>query len=343
MILKIINNSAINSKILLMKRECLSSDDLMRLSHFKSVGEIAEYLKTNSRYSEVLKNTDISSIHRGKLEADLHGQLNRDIKAILPFAGSSAKFFLNLYTIKEEILTLKICLRYLYSENKIPLENTNYFTSKTFEKLKTVKNIEDFLYALSGTHYEISLKSFLDRPEKQNLFEIETALDMYFRKLCHKYIKKYLSGEEEKIVRKTYGTVFDIDTLMFILRSKKYYSFRPQNIYPYISTSNFHLSTAEIRAIVDAKTPEKTLDEINKTKYKKIFSQDTRFFEKPALEYILKVYSSVYRKNQFSIEAILYYIKLKEIEIKNITTLIEGVRYGLDPSVIQSHIIETAY
>ena len=140
-------------------------------------------------------------------------------------------------------------------------------------------------------------------------------------------------------MERSFGIQTDLDTAMFILRAKKYYNFSSEQIYLYLNTAPYRLKLSEIKAMAEAKDSEEIIGILLTTPYKEVFSADTRFFENNVLRYNLKTHSSLYRKNPYSIEAILYYINIKEIEIKNITTLIEGIRYGLSPEEIQRHLI----
>ena len=47
----------------------------------------------------------------------------------------------------------------------------------------------------------------------------------------------------------------------------------------------------------------------------------------------------MFRRAGYSIEAVLYYVKIREIEFRNIVTITEGIRYGLEPTDIQRYII----
>ena len=329
MISRVINNSAVNTKVLAMKRGGLSEKDYKIMSGLSSVSEAAEFLKNNTRYSALLKNTDTASVHRGMLEKLLRSQLQYDIKSLLSFSGSSAKFFLNIYTVKEEIYSIKIFLRYLLMGRIETFRRESYFTEKTFSRLKNVNSFDEFTEALANTDYYRVLKVFTEHPERQNLFEIEMTLDMFYKSLCQKYIKKYLSKEDAKSVERSFGIQTDLDTAMFILRAKKYYNFSSEQIYLYLNTAPYRLKLSEIKAMAEAKDSEEIIGILLTTPYKEVFSADTRFFENNVLRYNLKTHSSLYRKNPYSIEAILYYINIKEIEIKNITTLIDGIRYGL--------------
>ena len=339
MISKIINHSAINSKILAMKRSALSEKEYDELLKLSSVPEVAVYLKENTRYKSVFSDINAGLIHRGELEAILKRRLRADIKSILSFSQASVKFFLYLFTIREEIDIIKLFLRHILTGSTDFYYKKDSLTEKIFLKLKDAGTFSELAEALIDTEYYAALKPFIGEPERQNLFEIETALDMMMNKLCIKYINTLLSKEEAKIVMRSYGIRSDLELIMFILRSKKYYGFTPKQIYPHINIHTYRLKEEDIKAMANANNQEEILNIVKTTPYKRVFSDKADFYEKSISKFILEIHHSLYRKNPYSIEAILFYIALKNVEINNITTLIEGIRYGLAPEEIREHLI----
>ena len=232
-----------------------------------------------------------------------------------------------------------------YEENLSHENFTDFYykkdslTEKIFLKLKDAGTFSELAEALIDTEYYAALKPFIGEPERQNLFEIETALDMMMNKLCIKYINTLLSKEEAKIVMRSYGIRSDLELIMFILRSKKYYGFTPKQIYPHINIHTYRLKEEDIKAMANANNQEEILNIVKTTPYKRVFSDKADFYEKSISKFILEIHHSLYRKNPYSIEAILFYIALKNVEINNITALIEGIRYGLAPEEIREHLI----
>lgn len=336
MIYRIIKNSALNTKVLSMKHFGLSLKEYEIMLRLSSVSEVAAFLKNNTKYKSVLKDTDTSTIHRGHLESLLNNQLNFDIKSILSFSHLSTKFFLKVFLVEEEINEIKIFLRYLFTEDINSYKN---FKSKVLTNTENINNFKELATALENTKYYSVLKPFIDQPEKQNLFEIEMAFDRFYNNYRYKCIKKYLSPNDAKIASKSFGILADLETIMFIIRSKKYYNFSEEQIYSYINIHFHHLKNKDIKAMVSAKAQKDIVAVLQNTPYKNIFSENLSFFEKNVHKYILRVNGNLYRKNSYSIQSILNYIIYKKIEIKNIITIIEGIRYGLKPEEISKHLI----
>lgn len=339
MIFQTIKNSAPKTKIHAMMHGRLFIKDYIELSRLSSVSEVAAFLKDKTNYKSVLNNTDIYSIQSIKLENILKLKLQEDIKSLFSFCPAKAKFILKIFIIKEDINNLKILLRYLFSENLEEYYKKENFTFNSFPPLKKINNLSELVEALKNSPYYGALKPFINFPKKQNPFEIETALDMCYNRLCRKILKKFSDKNDIKILKHSFGVQSDLEVLMFIIRLKKYYFLSPKQIYPYITPNPYILKNSDIKSMVLAQSTEEIFNIIKKTPYKTVFSKDLNFFENNVNKYILKVHRDLYRKNKNYIAYILFFIISKEIEIKNVTTIIEAIRYGLSSEESLKHLI----
>ncbi len=344
MISGVIKNSAINAKVHAKLRGTLKAEDYEKLVTMRSVPEAAEYLKNNTRYEKIFRGINMENIHRGQLEARLHTFVALDLKSFFSFSGTSAKFFLGLFGIKDEIAQLKIILRRIKSAGTAETAGGEILSGEfsdgvDFTALANAKDFDSFAAMLSGTIYGKVFSGFIGSPERQNLFEIENALDMFYRNLTYSHMNKYLSKEERGLAERTLGTETDIENIMLIVRAKKYYGKSAEMIYPYLISAGYRLKKEDIRRMVDAETEEKLLSVLSETCYAKLFEDGTENVESKISAYILSLHGSMFRKNPYSIEAILYFLKLKHTEIKNIIMIIEGIRYGMEPEKIKSCLI----
>ena len=129
---------------------------------------------------------------------------------------------------------------------------------------------------------------------------------------------------------KDYGTKIDLLNLQWIYRAKKYYHMLAPDIYALTIPIHYHLSVDEFKALVEAPTVEEFVHQLEQTKYKDKFRFDgERTTEQQYNAIMRKIYMADWRKNPYSIAAINTYLFLKEEEIKNVTTALECIRYGL--------------
>lgn len=341
MIGSVIKNSSVNTKVHAKMRGMLKNADYEKMVGMKSVPKIAEFLKTETRYGDCFGDLKVESIHRGQLEACLRKPVMRDLHSFLAFSGTSAKFFLSLFAMREEIRNIKIALRFVNSGTGavggMTMPEGEFYNNIDFAALAAAENTDAFIDMLRPTVYGKALVGF--RGGNMGIFEIELALDSFYRKLAVSYMSKYLSKQETEIVEKTLGEEADLDDIVFIIRAKEYYNMSREMIYPHIGSKGGHLTHEELAAMVEAADSAALAEAVAATRYAELFREGIEGAEMKIEKRLLKLHRRLFCKNPYSIEAILYYIRLKETEIKNITMVVEGIRYGLEPSAIMSCLI----
>ncbi len=344
MIGSVIRNSSINTKMHAKMRGTLTEHDYERLTEMKSVPEVAEFLKNETRFGSVFGDISVESIHRGQLEGCLRRLIMQDLQSFLAFTGTSAKFFLSLFAMREEISYIKLLLRLLHSGDRdehgaaLRLEG-EFYNNIDFTALANAESIDSFIEMLKPTVYGKALIGFRGNTERQNLFEIELALDSFYRRLVGSYMAKYLPKPEAETVSKTFDAECELADIMFIIRAKTYYKLDSEMIYPHISIKNGGPGKNELTAMIEAVDDAALKEAVRATKYGELFEGTEIGAESRIERYILKLHRKMFRRNPYSIEAILYYIKLKETEIKNIIMITEGIRYGLEPEKIKGYLI----
>ncbi len=345
MIGQVMANSALNTKIHAMSGQTLHKEDYDALKRLRSVSEVAAYLKENTRYAKALQDVIPAIVHRGRLENALKEQLVSDVEALLPFLDMNKRVFMDVFELEEGVEKLKIFLRLLVSGHpeqfaliteEIPTGHEP-ISAKEISKLKTFDAFFDFI---SGTPFYRPLSSFKNDPERQHLFLYEVSLDNYMAELLNRYAKKYLKKEDQKLAERSVGTITDLDNIKFLLRAKLYFAMTDEEIYAGIIPRYYRLKQPTIAKVVAAPSYAEAVAVLQEeTPYGEAFSSEDRFIEKRIEEYLLKLNRHLFLTNPYSIQAPLCYIYMRRVEIKNIVSIIEGIRYGLSEDAIAEHLI----
>lgn len=342
---QVMKNSALCAKVHAMTGRALSDDDYRALLNMKSVQAVASYLVDNTGYARALEGVSPAAFHRGALERRLREYLKSDIESLIPFMNSGMKKFMGLIALEDGISKVKVCLRLIRIGHA---EQTADYLSESFDlglpvssdTLAEVKTMDEFIELLRGSPYYPALHIFKGKTEQQKLFAMEMALDTYWAKLVCKYAKRYLPPNEAKAVLKLQGMKFDMENLTFLLRCKKNFDMPEEEIYASVIPQYYRLSEETISRIVKSSSYDDALVIISEeTPYGKAFSKDDRFIEKRENEYMSHIHRHIYNTNQYSVQSPLYYIHLRRTEIDNIVSIIEGIRYGLEPVKIESYLI----
>lgn len=326
----------------------LSEDDYDVLMSFKSIPELAEYLIEKTNYSSAFSGISPYDLHRTRLERLLRENLRADIRRIMPFMSLSEKKFANIITIGEGLDKVKICLRLIgIGHTELIAEYMSHIPSGRMgvsaEQIKKTESVDDFIELMQNTPYYSALKIFYKKVERQELFQMETALDAYWAKLVIKYSKKYLKKNEAKEISKLYGVDIDLSNLAFLLRCKKSFDMKDEEIYASIIPVYCKLKTDTIARIAKASTYEEAIGVIeSETPYGRAFSKDDSFIEKRQSEYMAEMYKKTARRNPYSMNMPISYLQLRRIETNNIVSIAEGIRYGLAPEKIKEYLVGLA-
>jgi len=169
-------------------------------------------------------------------------------------------------------------------------------------------------------------------------FDMEEALDEYYFKTVLDSAKKYLTQEDYNITKNFFGTEADVQNIIWIYRYKKYYDFTEEEILGHILPNRRKLRREQIRAL-SAANVEDFRSVVSETRYRLLFAGDAAQWDSSASDYLRNMFMSQMRHNRYSFAAIVAYLFLKEIDIQNIITIVEGVRYGMEPQQIEQYLI----
>lgn len=343
--LSVFQYSGITAKVRTMMGKMLTVDDYKAMIQKKTVQDVANYLKNNTYYNTVLDDINENSIHRGQLEQILKTSLIESYTKLFKFLRGDVKTYLKLIFLKYEIEELKMIVRVLHTEHNIQFaQNSLAFLRENddidIQKLLESKNIQQLIENLKGSVYYNVLSPFVVNTEHLDLFSIEMTLDMYFFNLVWKQKEKLLSGEDQRIITQSLGSETDVLNILWIHRCKKYYNIPNEIIYSYIIPYRYRLTKSQIVKMVEAKTVEELEQIVGATCYAQIFGQNKGLLlEHDFNLYVFKIYKKILRYHPFSIASIMAFIHLKEIEIRNLISIIEGIRYGLEPEQIKQYIV----
>ena len=143
-------------------------------------------------------------------------------------------------------------------------------------------------------------------------------------------------GEEYNELRELYDTILDIENFMRIFRLRKYYYSEPALIKKHLLPFGTLLDK-QIDAMCNTDTTEDIFSVMSKTKYGKIIDKINYTYENEIISAVKlkKAQHNMYFSNKPT-TVMMSFIILSELEVLNLVTIIEGVRYGIDKDKISS-------
>ncbi len=323
-----------------MYSELLKPEDYQSLASLKSVAEIGDKLKEREPYAELMAGE--TEYHRGFIERKITLSVHDEFSRIYSFiTDSQIRNYLDAFFMKNQINFIKSILRSINDERDIKYTMVELSVIAKYLRLDLAplllaKTLQDAIEALKGTVFYSQIRT---TDESQvSLFNLEMRLDIYYYLHLHSLQNKYLKGDNKKIAEKVNGTEIDMTNISWLYRLKQYYKINNDSLYAYIIPINYRISKAGMAKLVETKSFEEFLAEIEKTPYGRYFTS-SKIFEHNF--YVVKnaIISKLRILHTESIANTLAYIYFKELEIRNIVSLIEGVRYGLSQDEIMKYIV----
>jgi V/A-type H+-transporting ATPase subunit C len=347
-LLKEINRyGALMAKARVIRSRMLKPADYEELISKNSVAEIAAFLKRSAAYGDALRGANERTIHRDELERRLAAAYARDARKLYRFETPENQRFFKYVYMKFEIEVVKLCLRLLeigaLSGAGDVFGADGYFArhmSIDLARLSRSENLRDFLGNLAGSRYEKPLAPLLTLKEHQNLFGVETALDLFYFSQIKHMVAKLEDKADQALVKNSVGRETDMLNLLWVYRAKRYYQAPNELIYSLIIPMYHRLSPALIKELAQTETEAQFQEILRKTPYARAFEKSAgEFYEQSYERFVYDLHRKMWRAHPFSIMNAVSYLHFKEIEIKNITSVIEGVRYELPPEKIKNYII----
>ena len=343
--ISLLQYSATSTKTRAMFSGLLTNEDYIRLLNKKTVRDVVEYLKKNTTYSKVLSNIYENNVHRNELEIIFKESVYADYKKILRYLGGNSRKFIKAAFLRHEMEDLKILIREIYTrrDNEFIMDSLVFLKKHSeidYKKLFSSKDLDDLIGNLKGTEYYKALSYFSGRTQEGNLFDMEMSLDISYFMSILKLKDKLLSGNDNKLVSMSLGMEIDIMNIMFIYRSKKLFNLSKEMTLNHVIPYWFKLKKEQLTGLAECSNVKDFLEYVEKTPYRKVFKPNQEYlWEINSLNYLYKFYKSLLREGQFTIGAIIGYIHLKEIDIRNIITIVEGIRYNLPEDEIRTFIV----
>lgn len=327
-----------------MHARLLGRGDYDKLISMKSVSQIAAYLKKQTPYAYVLRRIDENDVHRGQLEQLFKRSLFYDYERLIKFTAGTYKPAIRAMFDSYEIDDLKLVIGSICSEHEQFLSADDLTYIRSYSEYSTdfilsADNMEQLVDNLNGTRYYEPLLPFAAR-ENPNFTAIDHALNLLNYRALIKAFRETAGGGDLKALISLFCTRTDIENILYVYRTKKLYNIPASEIAMRILPCEYKISRRELLELSGCDGIEAMTDKLADTYYGFLFPKSREHeWETLHSEYIYSRLVSNMRKPGGSVSAAYAYLYLKEIDIKNIIMIIEGVRYALPADQITSFII----
>ena len=339
------SSNAILTKVHAIFGKRLTPSDFSQMARKSDVGEVAAFLKENPSYQKALKNINETEIHRGQLESLIKKDLYYKYSSLRRYDFSDNGFYDFILT-KVEVDEILRCLMLIgagQTEGFI-IEMPSYLmhhTSFNLMVLTQVKNLDGLIEVLSGTPYAAILKRLRREDGTADYLRCEFALYSYYYQFLFDSVDQHFRGGTKKALKEIMQAEIEAHNVEIIFRLKYFHHMDAEQIKPLLFPYRYHLNDEKLEKILGAKTiAEMTgIAKIVRPGEEPRKGVPEGFMEFYTHSYCYHIYKRQLHGTTKAAVAMYAFIALRNIEVQNIITVIEGVRYGQPQDEILSLLI----
>ena len=347
MLIKYSSNATV-ARIRAVHGKRLKEADYRELASRKSVSEAAEYLKKSTHYSAALSSVNTATVHRGYLESVIRRySFDRYINMCDFQQLRKEEFYNYLIVLSEirEILSVILHINADSSEEYITAMPA-YLISRTginLIELAKAGSVKELLSVLRHTRYYSVLKTIqTDDRGHVDYLSCEIKLRTFYYQWLTDTIKKNLpkSAADELLIQ--VKTQVDLINIINAYRMKKFYGLTSTEIETKLLPFYRKLGKNARAELFENENGEEFLKAFSKTYYgRDIDFEHPENFENEIRKVQSRMAGKCLAFSKHAATSIYAFAILDEIEVKNIITVIEGIRYGRSADVILNNIIPT--
>jgi V/A-type H+/Na+-transporting ATPase subunit C len=305
------------ARIAVMKSQLFKKNDYDRLLKM-GYNEALRFLQ-DTHYRQEIDDFDVSTKGAAVIDAALNTNLLQTVRKLHRISGVNMQKFIETYALRYDIENLKMIIRSTYAGiaaqevEKMLLPSLNY-SPDILKGLLGKEKISEILDALP-----FSLQQDKKHPlNTEELYDVENAFDRYYIKTVYAFAQR-LSGEG-KIVGRFLMQEIDTVNIRTVLRLIAEGFDHAEIIKYLIKPSKLVLKLAKKKDV------KEIVAVLQKEKRTTLSEDDDDLLVKLEIDLdaaLLKKESTLMHKDMLSAQYILGFLFAKEIEVKNVRTLIK--------------------
>lgn len=324
----------------------LTAEDYTQLAAKENVPDVCAYLKQTARYGKALAAVNPQTVHRGQLEAVMRRSVFDIFESFHRFDYTESKNYFKYIVMRLEIEQILTAIQCVASGNTdtfiaaMPMFLTEHATVD-LPAVGTSESLIEALHILEGTPYFSALREPLANAAETgvpDIGECERRLyTMYYMRLL-KAIERNLGSAAKKELKRAVLRSIDMENVVSLYRHTKFFGGGAETVKDEMIPFKYRLSNEVIERLAAEKDIARIAAELENIGYRHgadVPETVELLTERISLGYLHKTM----RLSQSSSVVYFALTELLEIELKNVKTLIEGVRYGLDGVDIMSMLV----
>lgn len=342
--------AAISARVRAMYSSLLSSQDMARLSDAPDFSSLIAQLK-NTVYGPYLENLKEKELTPGRVDSQIKGRLAGFYYSVIHMSPEHARPIIKQLYRYFEVQNLKAVLRGIVTDPSWERVRDVLFPMGTMTVLPAqamveAGNVSAAVELLQGTMYYETLSFAMKRySAEQTLFPLEVALDLYYWRQLWQEAKK-LQGQDRDQALRVVGSLMDMNNLMWVIRYRVYHQLSEEELINYTLPFGYHVRDADVRAIAAGADLASVVGRV----YPNIPDVNMLLEEPrsglPQLEqqlkrHVMKQCLASFTGNPFHIGLPLAFLVLGDLEIQDLTVLIEAKSTQMPDEEFRPYLIRS--
>jgi vacuolar-type H+-ATPase subunit C/Vma6 len=325
---------ALVTKVKAMYGKRLRHADYVRMANMGSVREIYADLRLHPVWGGAMGRVDEDNgiYHRARLEGALREQIREEYARLMPFVPQKDQELLEFPILRSEMDGLLFTLTRLQAgriKEVEPLPTSFIRHSKTDERaLPLCTDYDGLLEAAKESIFYDALLHV--RPSDGGLPDYtvtESLLFTVYYSHMMKVVRKRYEGQLRKSLEQDVGSQVDMLNIMHILRLKQFFP-EADDYLTALFPSSYKLKPEQIRDMCAADGPDGVLAVVETTPYAKTFrGASVKDLRRLYDETVFRLSRRQLMMGQPSIYSAVAFLDLRELEMKELITVIETVKY----------------
>lgn len=325
--------AALNARVRVMYSTLFSQQTFSSLYEAADFNALIGLLK-NTEYGVYLEKAKDKDLTPRRAAFQIRGRLTDIYHSIIRSAPDYARPLLIQRFRYFEVDNLKAVLRGLiagatWDRVRFVLFPLGSGTVLPAQEMMEAGNVAAAVELLRGTPYYETLSHAMKRfSTEQNIFTLEVALDLNYWRELWKDVNRLPSDDRTQGLR-ILGSLVDTTNLMWAIRYKEYHQLSEEELINYTLPFGYHVRDEDIRAIAAGAD----IPQVVKRIYPHLTDLDSLLQEPrkglPELELqlkrqVMKQCVTAFVGNPFNIGIPLGYLELIELEIQDLTVILEA-------------------
>ncbi|MEM0360562.1 MAG: V-type ATPase subunit [Candidatus Diapherotrites archaeon] len=323
-----------SSRVRVMKGKMLGREKIRELVESMDLRDVIGSFEGTGYETFIAGKTGIEEI-----EKSLALSLAHDYKAIIGMCPRKATQFFKIVSAKYDVENIKAIIAAKETEQTIQEFYPGPLSEAFLQKLSEANSMQEIIELLKATSYREAVESLPQNPTPR---EIQQALDKH---LLESILRKAKIDEtarnagimqDSQYLGKIYGMQADILKIKIVLRCIKD-KLGTEKTKTLLFKNGYFIQEKKTEALAEAVDINSAISALEGTPYHAILSEKAKELEKGSLfqaekaldEFWAQEINAYSLRQPFGLTPIACYLALKEREILNLKTILNGIRLGL--------------